>query len=201
MNESFVKRLLSHTDMLAALSVVLVVTMLVVPLPPALLDLLHHDQHLGGADDRGRDHVPGAVARLRVVPEPAAADDDVPARDQRLGDAPDPHHRRRGLGRQGLRRVRRRRQRDRRPRHLPDPDRDPVRRRHERRRARGRGRRALHARRDARQADGDRRRPERGPDHRRAGARAARRDRPARPTSTARWTAPRSSSKATRSPP
>ncbi len=40
MNESFVKRMLTHTDMLAALSVVLVVTMLVVPLPPALLDLL-----------------------------------------------------------------------------------------------------------------------------------------------------------------
>ena len=40
MNESFIKRALTHTDMLAALSVVLVVTMLVVPLPPALLDLL-----------------------------------------------------------------------------------------------------------------------------------------------------------------
>ncbi len=40
MNESFLKRALTHTDMLAALSVVLVVTMLVVPLPPALLDLL-----------------------------------------------------------------------------------------------------------------------------------------------------------------
>ncbi len=40
MSESFLKRALTHTDMLAALSVVLVVTMLVVPLPPALLDLL-----------------------------------------------------------------------------------------------------------------------------------------------------------------
>ncbi len=40
MSESFLKRALAHTDMLAALSVVLVVTMLVVPLPPALLDLL-----------------------------------------------------------------------------------------------------------------------------------------------------------------
>jgi flagellar biosynthesis protein FlhA len=39
-NESFIKRALTHTDMLAALSVVLVVTMLVVPLPPVLLDLL-----------------------------------------------------------------------------------------------------------------------------------------------------------------
>jgi flagellar biosynthesis protein FlhA len=35
-----VRRLLRHTDLLAALAVVMVVTMLVVPLPPALLDLL-----------------------------------------------------------------------------------------------------------------------------------------------------------------
>ena len=55
-------------------------------------------------------------------------------------------------------------------------DRDPVRGDHERRRPRGRGRRALHARRHARQADGDRRRPQHGPDHRRGGAQAARRD-------------------------
>jgi flagellar biosynthesis protein FlhA len=37
---STVKRLLSHTDLLAAVAVVCVVTMLVVPLPSALLDLL-----------------------------------------------------------------------------------------------------------------------------------------------------------------
>ncbi len=40
MNSSTVKRLLGHTDLLAAVSVVCVVTMLVVPLPSALLDLL-----------------------------------------------------------------------------------------------------------------------------------------------------------------
>jgi flagellar biosynthesis protein FlhA len=39
-NSSTVKRLLRHTDLLAAVAVVCVVTMLVVPLPPALLDLL-----------------------------------------------------------------------------------------------------------------------------------------------------------------
>jgi len=39
-NSSAVKRLLGHTDLLAAVSVVCVVTMLVVPLPAALLDLL-----------------------------------------------------------------------------------------------------------------------------------------------------------------
>ncbi|HTA16019.1 MAG TPA: flagellar biosynthesis protein FlhA [Solirubrobacteraceae bacterium] len=40
MNSEAVKRLLRHTDLLAAVAVVCVVTMLVVPLPAALLDLL-----------------------------------------------------------------------------------------------------------------------------------------------------------------
>ncbi|MGA9874200.1 MAG: flagellar biosynthesis protein FlhA [Solirubrobacteraceae bacterium] len=40
MSSAGVKRLLSHTDLLAAVAVVCVVTMLVVPLPSALLDLL-----------------------------------------------------------------------------------------------------------------------------------------------------------------
>ena len=40
MNSATVKRVLSHSDLLAAVSVVCVVTMLVVPLPSALLDLL-----------------------------------------------------------------------------------------------------------------------------------------------------------------
>ena len=40
MNENGVKRMLRHTDLLAAVAVVCVVTMLVVPLPAALLDLL-----------------------------------------------------------------------------------------------------------------------------------------------------------------
>ncbi len=40
MNEAGVKRILAHSDMLAAVGVVLVVTMLVVPLPAPVLDLL-----------------------------------------------------------------------------------------------------------------------------------------------------------------
>jgi flagellar biosynthesis protein FlhA len=35
-----IKRLLAHSDLLAAVGVVVIVTMLVVPLPPVLLDLL-----------------------------------------------------------------------------------------------------------------------------------------------------------------
>ena len=79
-------------------------------------------------------------------------------------------------------------------------DRHPVRGDHERRRPRRRGGRPLHARRHAGQADGDRRRPQHRPDHRRGGAQAPRRRSPRRPTSTARWTVPRSSSRATRWP-
>src|SRR6202795_4874289 len=40
MNTDLARRLLKHTDLLAAVAVVMVVTMLVVPLPPMLLDLL-----------------------------------------------------------------------------------------------------------------------------------------------------------------
>ena len=40
MNLNSVRRLLGHTDLLAAIAVVMVITMLVVPLPSALLDLL-----------------------------------------------------------------------------------------------------------------------------------------------------------------
>jgi flagellar biosynthesis protein FlhA len=40
MNSDLARRLLKHTDLLAAVAVVMVVTMLVVPLPPMLLDLL-----------------------------------------------------------------------------------------------------------------------------------------------------------------
>ncbi len=40
MNAQGIRRVLQHTDLLAAVGVVVIVTMLVVPLPPALLDLL-----------------------------------------------------------------------------------------------------------------------------------------------------------------
>ncbi len=51
-NSPGVRRLLRHTDLLAAVSVVLVVTMLVVPLPSALLEPDDHAQHRRRADDR-----------------------------------------------------------------------------------------------------------------------------------------------------
>jgi flagellar biosynthesis protein FlhA len=39
MNEQAIRRILKHTDLVAALAVVVVVTMLIIPLPPMLLDL------------------------------------------------------------------------------------------------------------------------------------------------------------------
>ena len=80
-------------DLLAAVAVVLViVTMLVVPLPAPLLDLLITVNISAALTIVVDDDVPRQGARLRLVPEPAAADDDVPPGDQRVGHAPDPHH-------------------------------------------------------------------------------------------------------------
>ena len=66
---------------------------------------------------------------------------------------------------------------DRRFRAVPDPGRDPVHRDHQGLQPRQRSDRALRLGRDARQADGDRRRHEQRPDHGRGRAHAAREDR------------------------
>ena len=100
----------------------------------------------------------------------------------------------------GVRRVRDRRQLRRRHHRVRDSRRDQLRRGHEGRRARVGGERAVHVGRDARQADGHRRGSERRPADTRAGDRAPRRGYAKKPISTARWTAPASSSAATRSP-
>ena len=63
------QRLLRHTDLLAAVSVVLVVTMLVVPLPSALLDLMITINIAAALTIVAADDVPRQGARLRVVPE------------------------------------------------------------------------------------------------------------------------------------
>ncbi len=101
----------------------------------------------------------------------------------------------------GLRPVRRRRQLRRRRRHLPRPDRDSVHRHQPRRGPHLGSHGAVHPRRDARPADGDRRRPQR----RRSSTRRKRASgaigSAAKPTSTARWTAPSASRSATRWPP
>ena len=150
MNQDTIKKLLKHSDLLAAVGVVVVVTMLVVPLPPMILDLFITVNISAALAVAVATMYLNTAAGLLGVPEPPAADDDVPPGDQRLGDAPDPHQGRRRQRRKGLRPVRRRRQRRGRPRDLPDPGRDPVRGRHQRRRPRRRGRRAVHPGRDAR---------------------------------------------------
>ena len=100
--ERAAERLMGHTDLLAALGVVLIVVMLIIPLPPVLLDFFITLNISAGHRDRRRDALPQTRARLRLVPVAAAADDDVPARAQRLGHAPDPHDRRRRPRRQAF---------------------------------------------------------------------------------------------------
>ena len=109
-------------------------------------------------------------AEDRDVPDVAAADHVVPAGAGGVGDAPHPAARRRGRGDPRVRQLRRGRQPRGRRGGVPDPDDDPVHRDLQRLGARRRGGGALHAGRDARQADVDRRgaarrphRPQRGP--------------------------------------
>ncbi len=103
-----------------------------------------------------------------------------------------------GTRHHGVRPVRRRRQLRRRRRRLPRPDRHPVHRHQPRRGPHLGSHGAVHPRRDARPADGDRRRPQRRR-HRRAARRASGASGSARkPTSTARWTVRSASRSATR---
>ena len=71
--QQLLKGLLRHTDLLAALSVVLRRHDARRAVAVGAAGPADHDQHLRRAHDRGRDDVPGPAARLRVVPEPAAA--------------------------------------------------------------------------------------------------------------------------------
>ncbi len=183
------------------IGVIGIIVMMVVPLPTFLLDLLHRAEHHRRPADPAGQHVRAAAAGLLGLPRAAAGRHAVPARAQHQRH---PAGAARRLRRQGDRRVRQLRGRrlpGHRPGHLPDPGHRPDRRGHQGRRAGRRGRRPVHPRRDARQADGDRRRPQRRPDRRGRGASSAAPTSPPRPTSTARWTVARSSSRATRSPP
>ncbi len=169
-----VKKLMKHTDLIAAGGVVLVVMMLIIPLPPLLIDffitinistaivIVVVTLYLPRALDFSA--FPSLLLLLTLFR--LAINVSVTRMILLHGDAGEVVH--------CVRRVRRRRQRRRRPDHVPDPRGDPVRGHHQRLRPRGRGRRALHARRDARQADGDRRRPQRRPADRRGGAPAPR---------------------------
>ncbi len=74
MNGNGVKRMLRHSDLLAAVGVVLVVTMLVVPLPAPLLDLLITVNISAALTIVATTMYLEQGAGLRLVPQPAAAD-------------------------------------------------------------------------------------------------------------------------------
>ena len=123
-------------------------------------------QHRARHARAARQHVDPARPRLLDLPVVPPHRDAVPARAQRVGHPARAAARLRRQGHRVVRSLRGRRLGHRRPRDLPHPHRDPVHRDHERCRARRRGRGPIHARRDARQADGDRRRPQLRPDQR-----------------------------------
>ncbi len=106
-----IRRLLRHTDLLAAVAVVIVVTMLVIPLPSMLLDLFITLNISAALAVVVATMYLEEGARLLGLPHAAAADHDVPPGHQRVGDAADPHQGRRRQRRARLRPVRRRRQR------------------------------------------------------------------------------------------
>ncbi len=155
----------------APLFIVMVLAMMVLPLPPWMLDLLFTfniamalivvmvaSQHGAAA---GLCRLPGGAAGHHAA---------APVAERGLhpgGAAGRPH--RRGRGRQGDRELRPLsggRQLRRRPDRVRGAGGDQLHRGHQGCRAHRRGRRALHPGRHARQADGDRRRPERRPDRR-----------------------------------
>ena len=159
--------------------IVLILAMMVLPLPPFAARPAVHLQHRAGADgDAGRRctccgrSTSRRSRRCCCSRRCCACRSTSPRRawcccDGHTGAG------RGGQGDRGLRPLPGRRQLRRRPRRVRDPGGHQLRRRHQGRRAHRRGRRALHPGRDAGQADGDRRRPERRPDRRgrgRAGA-------------------------------
>ena len=130
-----------------------------------VIHVQHRTRH-GGAAGGG---VHGQAARLRGFSDHPAADHPAaPVAQRRLdagGAAQRPYRPgRRGQGDRGVRPLPGRRQLRRRPRRVHHPGDHQLRRHHQGRGPDRRSERALHARRDARQADGDRRRPQRRPD-------------------------------------
>ncbi len=199
---------LSSTNLRALAGPVLIcmiLGMMILPLPPFLLDLLF-------TFNIALSVMVLLVSMYTMKPLDFAAFPSVllfstlaaPVAERRLhaGRAARRPHRA-GCGRAGDRVVRplpRRRQFRGRDRGVRHPDGHQLHGDHQGRGPDRRSGRALHARCDARQADGDRRRPERRPHQRRAGAQAPPGSRRRKPSSTARWTARASSCAAMRSP-
>ena len=185
------------------LLIIMILAMMILPLPPFLLDLLFTF------------NIALAIIVLlvslytikpldfAVFPTVLLRDDAAaPVAQRRLdarGAAGRPHRAgRRRQGDRGVRPVPGRRQLRRRPGGVRDPGGDQFRGDHQGRRAHRRSQRALHPGCDAGQADGDRRRSERRPDRRGGSAQPPRRRSRRKPSSTARWTARASSCAAMR---
>ena len=197
--------MLKRGDIALAIGVLTILVVLILPLPPILLDLCAGDlDHPVGADpDDGAVH-PDAAGILRL-PDRAADRDDAAAVAQPRLDPADPGarprgHRRRRPRHRGVRQLRDERQLRHRHHRLHHPGDRELRRHHQGLRPHRRSRRALPPGRHAGQADGDRRRSLRRPDRRERPRASAARTSRTKAASSAPWTAPRSSCAATPSP-
>jgi hypothetical protein len=163
--------------------------------------LLHLQYRHFGDRHAGR-HERDEAARFLGFPDRPAGHHAAAPVAQRRVDARRPARRayrsgRRRTGDRSLRTLPGRRQLRGRHRGVHDPGDHQLRRHHQGCRTGRRSGRALHPRRHAGQADGDRCRPQCRPDRRGRGAQAARDDRRGSGLSSVRWTVPRSSSAAT----
>ncbi len=147
------------------------VLVLVAPLPPVRDGHAALVQHHAVRRDPADDHLRRPPARFQRLPLDFARHDARAACAQRRLDAADPHPRRRGRHGSrrprdsGLRRIRRRRAAVHWLYDLRDPDRDSIPGHHQGCHADQRSGRPLCLGRYAGQANGDRRRPQRRPDH------------------------------------
>ena len=163
------------SDIGLALGVVALLSVLILPLPTLLLDLglALSITAVGSGPDGGA--VPQPAARLLQLPDAAAADHSAAPVAQRRRHPADPVARQRRPARRrprggGVRRLPDGRRRGDRADRLLDPAGGELHGHHQGLRPHRRGRRAVQPGRDARQADGDRRRPLRRPDRREGSA-------------------------------
>ena len=205
-NLSKMLAVLARGDIMLAIGVIGIMVVLILPLPPfAARSLARRLDHLLGADPddgavhrRSRSSSPSFPTVLLIATMLRLALNLASTR-LILAHGHNGHRGRRPRHR-GVRQLRHGRQFRHRHHRLRDPDHRELHRHHQGLGPHRRSRGALHPRRHARQADGDRRRPLGRPDRRAGGQEAAQGRSRTKAPSSAPWTAPRSSCAATPSP-
>ena len=200
-----INKTLRSTDIGLAIGVMAIIVVLILPLPPMLLDVLLAISIVFSVLILMTALFIQTPLEFSLLPDRAADRRDAAAGAQPRLDPPDPRQRSQWHGRRrprhrGLRQLRHARQFRHRRRRLRHPDHRQLHRHHQGLGPHRRSRGALQPRCHARQADGDRRRPLRRPDRRSDRPQAPRERSKPRAPSSAPWTAPASSCAATPSP-